>query len=351
MKKLLLVLLFVLPLYAAEKPKVLIIYDMEGTSGIDNLAMARFGQPGYDEGRRSLTADVNAAVRGLKAGGAGTIWVVDGHGSGNRQEPDVPPAQLDPAASFSFQHSSFDPYIASMDPSSDAVVCIAMHARANTEGFLAQTYTPFMALRVNGIDFTETHIAAASAARFGIPVIMVSGDNVLEQQLRRDFPDIEYAMVKNSRSRVVTEPVSRAEADRRIQAAARSAMEKFLAGKYRPYYFGTPFEFEMTFPTSSAAESAVATGRATQGGPTSIKVQAPTFAEGYTSIMAATRSALTDVRLMLLILALKNDPQGKEFLARHQRLATQYWLEPDKSPDWLKEGSPAPKREKYWGAD
>ncbi len=351
MKKLLLALVLIAaPLYAAQKPKILIIYDMEGTTAANNVSMTGFGAPGYDDGRKSLTADVNAAIRGLKAGGAGTIWVVDGHGSGNNQEPDVPPAQLDPAAQFAFQRNAFDPYIASMDPSADAVVCIAMHARANTDGFLAHTYTPGMALKVNGIDFTETHIVAASAARFGIPVIMVSGDNVLEQQLRPDFPDIEYAQVKTSRSRSITEPVSRAEADRRIETAARIAMEKFLAAKYRPYYFGTPFEFEMTFPMSVAADAAVGTGRAIQGGPTSIRVQAPTFVEGYTTIMAATRSALTAMNSAMLMRALQNDPQGKEFLKRYRELRVQYWLEPDKAPEWLKD-PPASKREKYWGAN
>ncbi len=351
MKKLLLVLMLALPLYAAQKPKILIIYDMEGTSGINNVAMTSSTDPAYAEGRKSLTADVNAAVRGLKAGGAGTIWVVDGHGSGNNQEPDVPPAQLDSAASFAFQRQPFDPYIAAMDPSADAVVCIAMHARANTDGFLAHTYTPSMALKVNGIDFTETHIVAASAARFGRPVIMVSGDTVLEQQLRPDFPELEYATVKTSRSRSVTEPVSRAEADRRIESAARQAVEKFLAGKYRPFYFGTPFELEMSFPLAAMADAGIGTGRAAQGGATSVRVQAPSFVEGYTTIIAATRSALTAGNLALLMRALQNDPQGQEFLKRYRQLRLQYWLEPDKVPAWLNDPPPPPKREKYWGAN
>ena len=36
--------------------------------------------PSLAEGRKFLTSDVNAAIRGLKAGGAGAIWVQDGHG-------------------------------------------------------------------------------------------------------------------------------------------------------------------------------------------------------------------------------------------------------------------------------
>ena len=85
---------------AASPPRILVIYDMEGVSGIDREAMTDSRNPAYAEGRRFLTSDVNAAVRGLKAGGAGAVWVEDGHGSGNAEEPDLLLDQMDPRASF-----------------------------------------------------------------------------------------------------------------------------------------------------------------------------------------------------------------------------------------------------------
>ena len=69
---------------ATNHPKILIIYDMEGVSGVTHYEMLWFQRPDeYAKGRESLTSDVNAAIRGLAAGGAGSIWIQDGHGSGN----------------------------------------------------------------------------------------------------------------------------------------------------------------------------------------------------------------------------------------------------------------------------
>jgi hypothetical protein len=49
---------------ATNHPKILIIYDMEGVSGITHYEMLWFQRPDeYAKGRESLTSDVNAAVR------------------------------------------------------------------------------------------------------------------------------------------------------------------------------------------------------------------------------------------------------------------------------------------------
>ena len=177
------------PSASAVHPKVLIIYDMEGVSGAVAPDYVMFDKPAtYAIGRKSLTSDVNAAVRGLAKGGAASIWIEDGHGSGNTHEPDLLVDQLDPHASFDFRPYSYDPYSTGIDGSIDAIVCIGMHAKANTPGFMAHTWTFDVDFRVNNVEFTETHIVAASGARWGIPVIMVSGDDVLRDQLKADFP-------------------------------------------------------------------------------------------------------------------------------------------------------------------
>jgi D-aminopeptidase len=78
----------------------------------------------------------------------------------------------------------------SYDHSIDAVVAIGMHAGAgNRTGFLAHTYNAHdVEYRVNGVPFNETMILAMGAARLKIPVIMVSGDDQLERELRRNLP-------------------------------------------------------------------------------------------------------------------------------------------------------------------
>src|SRR5215470_13283944 len=195
---------FLAPAAPSNHPKILIIYDMEGVSCVTHYEMLWVERPEeYAKGREFLTFDVNAAVRGLFAGGAGSVWIQDGHGSGNSKEPDLLVEKMDPRAKFDFRDRDFDPYNTGLDGSIDAIVCIAMHARANTQGFMAHTVTDRISYKINGIEFTETHIVALSAARWGIPVIMVSGDQVLGEELQADFPELEYAQVKLAKSRAL----------------------------------------------------------------------------------------------------------------------------------------------------
>src|ERR1700756_1484028 len=86
---------------ATNHPKILLIYDMEGVSGVSHYEMTWVERPGdHARGREFLTSDVNAAIRGLAAGGAGSIRIQDGHGSGNVKEPDLLVDNVDPRAQF-----------------------------------------------------------------------------------------------------------------------------------------------------------------------------------------------------------------------------------------------------------
>src|SRR5947199_362350 len=55
---------------------------MEGIAGIVRPEQTNAGEPLYEEGRKLYTQEINAAVRGAKAGGATEIVVMDCHGAG-----------------------------------------------------------------------------------------------------------------------------------------------------------------------------------------------------------------------------------------------------------------------------
>ena len=61
-------------------------------------------------------------------------------------------------------------------------------------------------------------ILAMGAARSGIPLIMVSGDDELEKEIRRHLPWVKCAVIKHAVDRSKAEPVAREEASRRIEA-------------------------------------------------------------------------------------------------------------------------------------
>jgi D-amino peptidase len=219
----------------APRPlKVLILFDMEGISEATSAAYPRFGTEEYKQARVSLTADVNAAVAGLKAAGVNEIVVVDGHGSGNSTSPDILENELMAPARVISRDAPFDIYMDSYDRSFDAIVAIAMHAGAgNKVGFLSHTYSGRgIGYTVNGEPFNETMIMAMGSGRFNIPMVAVSGDDELEKEIRRNLPWAGYATVKHAVDRSKAEPLARPEIDRRITEtfgsgdAARDAAQR-----------------------------------------------------------------------------------------------------------------------------
>ena len=268
---------------AAPRPlKVLVLYDMEGVSEATALAHTNFGTPEYATARISLTADVNAAIAGLKAAGVADIVVVDGHGSGNALEPDVLEAALLAPARMIARDAPFDIYMDSYDHSLDAIVAVAMHAGAgNQSGFLSHTYSGVgVDYRVNGTPFNETMILATGAARLKIPVVAVSGDDQLERELRRQLPWVQFAMVKHAVDRTRAEPLARDEIDRRITAAAKAGIEKLEAARL-PDLAG-PFRFAVTFrDEAETTNAALFPGAETALKARTVQVRAADFEEGY----------------------------------------------------------------------
>jgi len=338
------------PLRAAQHPKILIIYDMEGVSGVTEPNYTFFDHPKeYAIGRKWLTYDVNAAIRGLVSGGAGPIWVQDAHGSGNADEPDILVDQMDPHATFDFRPYPFDPYSTGLDGSLDAIVCIGMHARANTPGFEAHTYTFDVDFRVSNVEFAETHIIALSAARWGIPVIMVSGDNVLQEQLKPDFPELEYATVKTAKSRSFAEPFPPEEIQKRIEAAARRALEKFVAGKFRPYYLPPPYDFQLSFPDYEEADGAAKNPLVQRDGDLAIRFRSNSFIEGYEIAKTSIDLAIGQAFLAMLTRMLSQDETGKKYLQQLTEAFVQRWLSTEKVPAWANLGPRPPAKKRYHG--
>jgi D-amino peptidase len=263
-------------------PKVLVLYDMEGVSEATSVKHTSFDTPEYRAARVSLTADVNAAIAGLKAAGVTDIVVVDGHGSGNALEPDVLESQLLAPARMISKDAAFDIYMDSYDNSFDAIVAVAMHAGAgNSAGFLSHTYSGVaLDYRVNGVAFNETMILAAGAARLKIPVVAVSGDDQLEKELARNLPWVQFATVKHAVDRTKAEPLARNEIDRRIAAAARAGIEQLDAARL-PDWPG-PYRFALTFHDEAEASNAALFPFAEVAlNARTVQVRASDFEEGY----------------------------------------------------------------------
>lgn len=214
----------------ARGPHVLLVYDMEGVSGQDDITTAEPEFPqAYARGRRLLTDDVNAVVKGLFAGGARAVSIVDGHGGGNRQI-DVLIPEIDPRAEV-IQRVPLDAYADLASPGAyDAVVAVAMHAKSGSGGFFAHTYTYGTEIAINGSTLTESEMLALAYGAAGIPLIFVSGDDVLGESLK-PMSWLEYVTVKNSTGLSGAALVPIPAARKSLTAGARRAAQRLASAK------------------------------------------------------------------------------------------------------------------------
>lgn len=329
--------------------KVLLLYDMEGVSEATEHRHTSFTYPTeYAFGRRSLTADVNAAIAGLKAGGATEIVVVDGHGSGNSTGPDVHEEQLLAPARMHYRDTPFDIYMDSYDHSYDAIIAVGMHAGAgNASGFLAHTYTfEDVEYKVNGVPFNESMILAAGAGRLKIPLIMVSGDDQLEKEVRRNLPWVKYAMIKRAMGMGRAESVGREEASRRIESAAREALLQ-LAQARVPDWAG-PFRFALTFQDEGQARNAMLLpGAELMANASAVQIRSGDFEEGYRNstrmISLATLVGRADARAAII----NAQPNAEQLrIAVTDRTYARFLGQlPPPAPT-----APSTTRPRYWGA-
>jgi D-amino peptidase len=212
--------------------RVLLFYDMEGASGIDEGRMFDSRQTAaFDSGRRFLASDVNAVIEGLLQGGAAGVDVFNTHGSGG--DTLVSPSLLDPRARILSRRGprvAYDPANGLADSGYVAAVSIAAYDKPQSGGFSPHTITVGTTPVINGRGLTETDLLAYAIGTGGVPLILASGDDVLGRSLRATIPWIEYVTVKRSTpSTVELRPT--AEVRPELRAAALRAMQELRSSK------------------------------------------------------------------------------------------------------------------------
>lgn len=298
--------------------KILLLYDMEGITDAVQPTDVNYGSPTYEATRESLVEDVNAAIRGLQTAGATEIVVVDGHGSGS-PNPDYILERMPDGAYHEIRDAPYDPYVDVVDESFTAMVAIAMHSKAAGGGFLAHTYNGHTRWNMGGHDMNESMLVAASAARFGVPLILVTGDDVLGQEVAAFSPATEYVVVKTAESveRAVARP--RADVSAEIEAAAERALRNVAN---IPAWTGSlPARFDNDYGYILTEQAGVALGfpNATMVDDRTVRVPAASFLEAYLAFRAlAGFTGLANQRI--LVQGVNAQPGGAELLREARRV-------------------------------
>ena len=231
-------ILFIAGVCLGQGPKILIVTDLEGVGGVNDADEQLLpGQRRYMESRKILTGEVNAAVEGALLAGAGEIVIWDGHdGSRTLSVDEIHPSarliQGKPTpANYYFSEKLYD-----------GVMFVGQHAMAGTKNaVLAHTQSfSVKRLTLNDREVGEMGQVAAIAGYFGIPVIMLSGDEAACLEMTDLQPTAATVAVKGLAGKQSSLSLSHEVAKQKIREAARTAVAH--ARDFNPWKIPGPVE-------------------------------------------------------------------------------------------------------------
>ena len=259
--------------------KVFISADMEGISGIaasDQLSAAG-GE--YHRSRKMMADDVNAAIRGARRGGATEIVVNDSHGTMRNLRLEDLDGQVR-LISHSFKRAGM---MEGLDESFDAVIFVGYHAKAgHPAGLFAHTGSSVVRdVRVNGRSLGEGGLNTMVAAWYGVPVVLVTGDDVAVKQVAETATQARTVAVKRAINARAVELRPFSAVHREIEEAAAAGVQ---AAKELTPQRAAAYQVEVQFQDVAIPEVAQSLPTMTRPAPDTIAFTTSTMPQAYTLI-------------------------------------------------------------------
>jgi len=231
--------------------KIYISADMEGVVGV--VTGEQLGPQGfeYQRFRELMTQEVNAAIQGALAAGATDIVVSDSHGNGQNLLIEKLPRDTLLVRSWPRPLGMMQ----GIDASFAGAVFIGYHSgTTNLEGVRAHTLSSarLTDVKLNGLSVSEAGINAAIAGHFNVPVIMVSGDDVVVKETSALLGNIEGAVVKWASGFHSAKTIMPEASYQLIREKVQKAVGRIK--DFKPYKLTNPVKLEVRFKNYRPSE-------------------------------------------------------------------------------------------------
>jgi D-amino peptidase len=202
--------------------------DMEGATGVTWTADVEVGTEQWQRFRKMFTGDVNACVAGLFEGGATDVLVNEAHSS----QRNILLEDLDPRSRMLTGRHKPLSMMQGIDSGVDGVVFLGYHAAAGLDGVLSHTYLPnqITGVWLDGVRASEGRLNSALAAEYGVPVLLVTGDDLTCVDAGEYDPDARTVAVKECVSRYAAICLPPARTSTLLNTAAKTSMTN--AGRF-----------------------------------------------------------------------------------------------------------------------
>ena len=164
--------------------------------------------------------------------------------------------ELDPRAELMSGSNKHFCQMEGVDGGFDGAFFLGYHAReGGGDGVINHTLmgVAVTQLRCNGREIGETGLNAGLAGHYGVPVALISGDDVVAEEARELLGDVETAVVKRAINRHTARLLSVQTAQSVIRDRAAEAVRRLKGGAFQPYKVPGPITFEVDFKTTDSA--------------------------------------------------------------------------------------------------
>jgi D-amino peptidase len=266
--------------------RVLVSIDMEGIAGVVDGEDVSPGHSEYERNRKLITAEANAAVRGVHAfDAAAEVLVTEAHAGFRNLLPEL----LDRRAELLRGKPKPDGMMAGLADGVDAVLFIGYHGRAGTpRSVLAHTINGGVVadVRCDGRSLGELGLNTALAAHSGIHPVLVAGDDTVAAEAAQVAPGMHAVVVKRALGARAAALLHPEEACERIEREVPRALADRDA--VRPLRFDGPVLAEVEVLKPGMAERALLVPGMELAGGCVLRYPAPDFPTAYRVIQLIT---------------------------------------------------------------
>ena len=176
--------------------KVYISADIEGMAGVTTWSETEKTNSDYPVFLKQMEREVSAACKGALNGGAREIWVKDAHDSARNIDPAVLPKAAKIIRGWSGHPFAM---VQELDESFDALIFIGYHSRSGSNHnplSHSMNASEVNYIKINDRYASEFLIHAYAAATVNVPVVFLSGDKGLCDEVKEINENISTLAVK-----------------------------------------------------------------------------------------------------------------------------------------------------------
>jgi D-amino peptidase len=231
--------------------RIYISADIEGIQGVAARDSTFPGRFDYEDARSMMTNAVLSVCEAARELGVTEVVVSDSHGNGQNIRFERMPNYVQLIRSWPrplgmMQGIETGDYVGAF--------LIGYHSGAtNPRGIMGHTMTgDFQEVRLNGVTVSEAGISAAIAGHFGVPILMVAGDDVVLEETRDFLGDIVTTQLKTCIGQYSAAMLPPETADARLREGVRDALDR--AGRISPHGIKGPVVLDIRLQRSFMAE-------------------------------------------------------------------------------------------------